>query len=55
MIWESCRSDEALLIALYKVLAEIAGVGTTELQFFVDKITSKSVDTVRVQEIDLLE
>lgn len=31
MIWESCKSDESLLIALYKVLAEIAGVGTTEL------------------------
>lgn len=31
MIWDSCNSDEGVLIDLYKVLAEVAGVNTTEL------------------------
>ena len=38
MIWESCHSDEGVLIDLYKVLAEVASFGTPELQYFVNKI-----------------
>jgi hypothetical protein len=48
MIWESCHSDEGVLIDLYKVLAEVAGVSTPELQFFVDKILIQQNGTVRV-------
>lgn len=55
MIWESCHTDEGVLIDLYKVLAEVAGVSTPELQYFVNKILSKEAGTVRSQEIELLE
>ena len=38
MIWKSCSTDEALLIDLYKVLAEISATSTPELLFFIHKI-----------------
>lgn len=54
MVWLSCRSDESIMIDLYRVLAEVAGVNTPEMQFFVEKIISQKVGSVRTQEIDLL-
>jgi hypothetical protein len=55
MIWDSCNSDEGVLIDLYKVLAEVAGVNTSELQYFMNKILTKGAGVVRMQEIELLE
>ena len=47
MIWESCHSDEGVLIDLYKVLAEVASFGTPELQYFVNKILNQQGGSVR--------
>lgn len=54
MIWESCHSDEGVLIDLYKVLAEVA-VSSPEIQYFVNKILNQLQGSTRVQEIELLE
>jgi hypothetical protein len=38
LIWSSCSSHDSILIAFYKVLAEIASCGLEAMQFFIAKI-----------------
>jgi hypothetical protein len=45
MIWENCRSDESLLIELYKILSSISR--GDELEFFLNKILSQEISKMR--------
>jgi hypothetical protein len=45
MIWENCRSDESLLIELYKILSSITR--GDELEFFLSKILSQDLNKMR--------
>jgi hypothetical protein len=45
MIWENCRSDESLLIELYKILSSISR--GDELEFFLNKILSQDISKMR--------
>lgn len=46
-VWQNCSDHDSILIAFYKVLAEIASSGTEVIQFFIQKIITQPVESVK--------